>query len=396
MSMEDGITLPGSGVPVRRDDEGRPIRAIGMVSGGLDSTLASKLIAGMGIEVHGVNFSTGFCLTDHHRAMAKFAPSPPEDTRRLRNEALRAGADVRIPIDVVDIAEEYLEAVVLEPRHGRGQGMNPCIDCRIFMLQKARAIMEERQAHFVFTGEVLGQRPMSQHLQAMRTIEREAGLEGLLLRPLSARHLDPTIPEQRGWVDREQLLDIHGRSRKAQMELADAYGIYDYPQPAGGCCFLPDLNFAQRLQDLFDHTADRHTLTREDMLLLKVGRHFRLATGTKVVIGRDASENAFLEGFTADRWVLQAIDHGSPLTLVEGEASADDLELAAAMTARYSQGREEAQVRVRARRVKGEEAEEGGGSEAGAVTAGTPGAATEERILEVAPAAPEVCQPLSV
>jgi tRNA-specific 2-thiouridylase len=376
MSMEDGFTLPGSGVPPRRDEEGRPLRAVGMISGGLDSTLAAKLIAGMGIDVIGVNFSTGFCLTDHHRAMARFAPDPAADTRRLRNEALRAGVDVRIPVEVIDIAEDYLREVVLEPRFGRGQGMNPCLDCRIYMLRHARRIMEERETHFVFTGEVLGQRPMSQHLQALKLVEREAGLEGLLLRPLSARHLEPTLPEQRGWVDREQLLDIHGRSRKVQMALADAHGIFDYPQPAGGCCFLPDLNFARRLQDLFDHTPDRTALTREDMLLLKVGRHFRLGSGIKVVVGRDAPENAFLEGFQAGRWVLQAPDHGSPLTLVEAGASEEDLLAAAALTARYCGGREEPRVRVQ---VTPPGPEEG-----------------EERIMEVAPADPATVQPLAV
>lgn len=317
-----------------------------MVSGGLDSTIATKLIAGMGIEVHGVNFSTGFCLTDHHRAMARFSPEPPEDTRRLRNEALRAGVDAQVPVEIVDIAEEYLKEVVLEPRYGRGQGMNPCIDCRIFMLQKARTMMEKLGAHFVFTGEVLGQRPMSQHMQALQLVEAQSGLSGLLLRPLSAEFMDPTIPEQRGWVDREQLLGIEGRSRRIQMGLAETYQITDYPQPAGGCCFLPDLNFAKRLEDVFEHIEDRTKLTREDMLLLKVGRHLRLPSGVKVIIGRDSSENAFLSGFTGNRWVVQVIDHGSPLTLVDEKATEDDLRLAAELTARYSQGREQSRVRV--------------------------------------------------
>ena len=156
------------------------------------------------------------------------------------------------------------------------------------------------------------------------------------------------------------------------MELADAYGIDDYPQPAGGCCFLPDLNFSERLRDLLDHTEDRSALTHEDMLLLKVGRHFRLDSGTKVIVGRDASENAFLAGFTAGRWVLQVIDHGSPLTLVDGGASDEDLHRAAELTARYSQGREESRVGVR---MKLGEA---------------------ERILEVAPASFESANPMMV
>ena len=354
-AFEVRTTPASAAAPRPLDDEGRPIKAIGMISGGLDSTIATKLIAGMGIEVHGVNFSTGFCLTDHHRAMAKHAPEPIEDSRRLRNEALRAGADVKVPVQVVDIAEEYLQTVVIDPKYGRGQGMNPCIDCRIFMLQKAKAMMEELGAHFVFTGEVLGQRPMSQHMQAMKTIEDQAGLKGLLLRPLSAKFLDPTIPEEMGWVDREQLLDIQGRGRKTQMALADAYGIDDYPQPAGGCCFLPDPNFAERLRDVFDHTEDRSSLTREELILLKVGRHFRFPGGIKVVVGRDASENAFLEGFMDARWSIRVTDFGSPLTLVDLDADEDTLQKAAALTARYSQGRDEERVTVRIRSAGGEE-----------------------------------------
>jgi hypothetical protein len=213
---------------------------------------------------------------------------------------------------------------------------------------------------------------MSQHMQALKLIEERSGLKGLLLRPLSARFLDPTIPEQEGWVDRDQLLDIHGRGRKVQMALAAEHGIDDYPQPAGGCCFLPDLNFAERLRDLLDHTADTSSLTHEDMLLLKVGRHFRLRSGVKVVIGRDESENAFLGGFTAGRYVLQAIDHGSPLTIVDPEAGESDLEWAAALTARYSQGRDEARVRVRIR------------------------AGEQERVIEVEPAAMEAANPMMV
>ncbi|MFO7768001.1 MAG: hypothetical protein R6W82_03460 [bacterium] len=336
------------------DDEGRPIKAVAMVSGGLDSTIAARLIAGMGIEVHGVNFSTGFCLTDHHRAMARHHAGPPEESRRLRNEALRAGADVKIPVRVVDVAEEYLQTVVIEPKYGRGQGMNPCIDCRIFMLRRARAMMEDLEAHFVFTGEVLGQRPMSQHMQALQLIEERAGLEGLLLRPLSAKFLDPTIPEQEGWVDREQLLDIQGRGRKTQIALADAYGIDDYPQPAGGCCFLPDPNFAERLQDVFEHTGDRSALTREELILLKVGRHFRFPGGIKVVVGRDAPENAFLKGFKAERYALQVTGFGSPLTLVDLGADEQTLLTAASLTARYSQGRGEDRVTVRIQGPEGE------------------------------------------
>jgi tRNA U34 2-thiouridine synthase MnmA/TrmU len=163
----------------RLKEDGRPVKAIGLLSGGLDSTLAARVIAEQGIAVLGVNFSTGFCRSDHHRAMG--ALGKQQDPRRLRNEALRAGADLEVPVRIVDIAADYLN-VILRPRHGYGANLNPCVDCRAYMLRAARAIMVEEGADFVFTGEVLGQRPMSQHLQAMQTIERESGLTGLLLR----------------------------------------------------------------------------------------------------------------------------------------------------------------------------------------------------------------------
>ncbi len=211
------------------------VRAIGLLSGGLDSTLAARVLLEQGIEVVGLHYSTGFCMNDHRRALAR----PDEDPRRMRNEGLRAGSDLGIPIEVLDAGEEYLK-MVLSPKHGYGRFANPCIDCRIFMLHGAADYMREHGGHFVFTGEVLGQRPMSQHLQSLNLIEKQCGLAGHLLRPLSARHLPPTLPETLGWVDRERLLGIAGRSRKEQMSLAERWGISDYPQPSGGCCFLAD------------------------------------------------------------------------------------------------------------------------------------------------------------
>ncbi|MEK7798850.1 MAG: hypothetical protein AAB297_03390, partial [Acidobacteriota bacterium] len=225
---------------------GRPekVRAIGLLSGGLDSTLAARVLLEQGIEVIGLNYSTGFCMNDHRRAMAR----PDEDPKRMRNEGLRAGADLGILIEVLDAGEAYMK-MVLNPRHGYGKRANPCIDCRIFMIHGAAEYMREHGGHFVFTGEVLGQRPMSQHMQALRLIEKECGIEGYLLRPLSAAHLPPSMPEQLGWVDRSRLLGISGRSRKDQMALSATWGIGDYPQPSGGCCYLADENFARRFHD---------------------------------------------------------------------------------------------------------------------------------------------------
>jgi tRNA U34 2-thiouridine synthase MnmA/TrmU len=319
-----------------------PIKAVGLLSGGLDSTLAVRIIMGLGIDVIAVNFFTGFCITEHRRQFMKNR----DGTGYGRNQALRAGSDLGVEVRLVDISDGYLD-VLTNPRHGYGSAMNPCIDCRIYMLKRAKEIMSSEGAKFVFTGEVLGQRPMSQHLRALRLIEKESGLEGYIVRPLSAKKLPVTIPEQEGWVDREQLYDFHGRSRRdQQMKLADELGIREYPQPAGGCCFLTDHNYARRLQDLFEH-GGKEGLTFDDIVVLKVGRHFRLPDGAKVVIGRNQEENDFLTRFVTGRCVLEVPDYPSPLTLLEGDITENDLRTAAGMTAGYSDGSSEEEVDVR-------------------------------------------------
>ena len=340
--MSDGTTS-------RAGDRPGTIKAIGLLSGGLDSTLAAKVLLEQGIEVVGIHYSTGFCMNDHRRAMAR----PDEEPRRMRNEGLRAGADLGIPIEVLDAGEAYLR-MVLNPKHGYGKRANPCIDCRIFMIHGAAEYMREHGGDFVFTGEVLGQRPMSQHMQSLRLIEKECGIPGLLLRPLSAGHLPPTIPEQRGWVDRERLLSISGRSRKEQMARSAAWGISDYPQPSGGCCYLADENFARRFHDKKEHTS-ADDIRREEMILLKVGRHFRLSPQVKIIVARDEGENHFLSRFQATGWRFEALDCGSPITLVEGEPDQDLKRMIAAITARYSDRRNEPLVEVAARRDEVEE-----------------------------------------
>jgi tRNA-uridine 2-sulfurtransferase len=331
-----------------RERPERP-RGIGLLSGGLDSTLAARVLLEQGIEVIGLHYSTGFCMNDHRRAMAR----PDEDPKRMRNEGLRAGADLGIRVEVLDAGEAYLK-MVLNPKHGYGKRANPCIDCRIFMIHGAAEYMREHGGHFVFTGEVLGQRPMSQHMQALRLIEKECGIAGFLLRPLSAGHLPPTIPEQRGWVDRERLLAISGRSRKEQMAWSETWGIKDYPQPAGGCCYLADENFARRFHDKKEHTAPEE-IRREEMILLKVGRHFRLSPGVKIIVARDEGENQFLSRFQTSGWRFEALDCGSPVTVVEGEPDEELKRLIAAITARYSDRRGEPLVQVAARRAAVEE-----------------------------------------
>lgn len=307
------------------------VRAIGLLSGGLDSTLACRLLKDQGVDVIAVHFSTGFCLNDHRRVVRR----RKDQGKDLSHDALRAGANLDIPVEVIDISQEYFQKVLLQPKYGYGSAMNPCLDCRIFMLRKARDLMAEYDAQFVFTGEVLDQRPMSQHFRALQTVEREAGLEGLLLRPLSAKLLPPTIPEKMSWVDREKLLGIRGRSRKVQMALAEKYGIVDYPQPAGGCCVLVDPNFAKRLQDYLLHRPTE-VMDLRDILLLKVGRHFRIHDGLKLVVGREEAENNFLRLRFPDRIQLQPVRVKGPLAILDGETRADeDFVVAARLTARY-------------------------------------------------------------
>jgi tRNA-specific 2-thiouridylase len=211
--------------------------------------------------------------------------------------------------------------------------MNPCLDCRILMFSRARERMEEMEAAFVFTGEVLGERPMSQRREAMRLIERESGLDGRLLRPLSARLLPPTIPEKEGLVDRDKLLAIEGRSRKPQMALAEQYNINDYPCPAGGCR-LTDPGFARRMRDLVRH---KENFDLNDVNLLKVGRHFRLSPEAKAVVGRNQEENHRILALAKEGDILFEVqDWGSPITLLRGQASEKEIHLAAAITVRYS------------------------------------------------------------
>ena len=214
------------------------------------------------------------------------------------------------------------------------------------MQKRTLEYMDEVGAKFMITGEVLGQRPMSQNKQAMHLIEMRSGAEGKVLRPLSAKLLKPTIAEREGWVDRDRLYDFKGRNRKPQMELAQEIGLVDYPQPAGGCCFLTDPNYARRMQDLFDH-QDKKTLTTEQVMLLKVGRHFRIAERSKAIVGRNEAENLLMEGQAGGCARLNCVDVVGPLTLLEGECDETTLEVAARLTARYGDGKNRESVNVK-------------------------------------------------
>jgi tRNA-uridine 2-sulfurtransferase len=317
-------------IPPRLDEEGRPVRCLLMYSGGLDSTLAGVLLRLQGIEVVAVNMSTGFCLVDHKRKMGHRR----KDGSAYRNEAIVGAKGLQIPVDIVDVSEGYLE-VLTRPKYGWGSAVNPCIDCRIHMLRHARELLEEYDAHFVATGEVLGQRPMTQMKRQMTIIERDAELEGMVVRPLCQAALWETIPEQRGWVDRSKLLKLQGRGRKTQIAMAREHGILDFPQPAGGCCFLTDGNYGKRLKDVIEH-KDRDDITFDDVLLLKLGRHFRLPGGSKLVVGRNHDENVMLETYLDLGISFRVRDHTGPRSLFMGPVDSEDFELAMRITARYS------------------------------------------------------------
>ena len=304
------------------------MKAIALLSGGLDSTLAARVVIDQGIELEALNFMTVFCNCTN-RGETCLASQKAVDV-------------LGIPLKVFNVSEEYLD-VVKHPKHGYGSNMNPCIDCRIFMLRKSKAYMEGTGASFLITGEVLGQRPMSQRRDAMRLIEKEAGLEGLILRPLSAKFLQPTIPEKEGWVDREKLLAIHGRSRKPQIRLAEEFGIRDYPCPAGGC-LLTDPQFARRIRDLIGHDPG---FTLNDIHLLKMGRHFRLSPRLKLVVGRNEDENQRIKTFARDGdTLLKVLGHPGPLSLLRGKEEDRAIEISAAMTARYSKAKDMERVEV--------------------------------------------------
>ena len=252
-----------------------------------------------------------------------------------------------IPLTVLNVSEEYLE-IVKHPKHGYGRNMNPCIDCRIFMLKKTKAYMETSGASFIITGEVLGQRPMSQRRDAMRLIEKEAGLEGFIVRPLSAKFLPATIPEERGWVDRERFLNISGRSRKPQIKMAKQFGIHDYPCPAGGC-LLTDPGFARRMRDLMAHDPD---FALNDVHLLKIGRHFRLSPSIKLVVGRHEDDNQKIQAFSQDGDLLmKVLGTPGPLSLLRGGSGNEEIEKAAAITVRYGKAKDLKNVEVQYRRV---------------------------------------------
>ena len=303
-------------------------RAFSLLSGGLDSLLATRLMMDQGIEVIGLHFITPFFGYSKKGQESRFT----ERWQRLY------GIQARI----IDVSEEYFR-ILSNPRYGYGKNFNPCIDCKIFLFSKARAMMEEEKADFLITGEVLGQRPMSQRRDTLWVVERDSGTEGILLRPLSAKNLKLTRPELEGMVDREKLLDLSGRSRKPQMKLAEEMGIRHYPAPAGGC-LLTDPVLARRVRKYFSECRD---ITVNEMLLLQIGRHFQFPAGQHLIVGRRDEENQRLAKLAHPGDVflkLQGIP--GPLGLIRGKAEEGALRLAASILVRYSKAKDRRGVEV--------------------------------------------------
>jgi tRNA-specific 2-thiouridylase len=301
------------------------VTGIGLISGGLDSILAARVLQDQSIQIIGISFVTPFFGSER---------------------AEQAATMLDIELKVMDIAQAHLE-IVRSPKHGYGRGLNPCIDCHALMFREAGKVMEAEGADFLFSGEVIGERPMSQNRQALRIVAKESGYEDFILRPLSAKRLPETLPEREGKVDRKRLLDIVGRSRKRQMELAAYYGITKYAQPAGGC-LLTERGYARRLRELMKRSPEFGV---RDVQLLRIGRHFRLDTGEKVIVGRNQDENEKLLSMKDEAdIILDVKNYPSPIAVIPDGASEEATAKAASICARYSDAPRNEKVTVIYRR----------------------------------------------
>ena len=305
-------------------------KVVALLSGGLDSQLAVRMMQKQGFDVSAVAIKTPFCDFDCGRGCGF----------EIRERA----DDLNVNLKTVYLGDEYIE-MLKHPKHGIGAGFNPCIDCRSMMFKAAKKHMEDIGAEFIISGEVVGQRPMSQHRPALKTIEKESDLEGKIVRPLSAALLPPTDPERDGLIRREDLGMIRGRSRKEQLQMAREFGIEDPPN-AGGGCLLTDPAFGLRAKDLFEHIE---TPTVNDIDLLKLGRHFRLDEKTKLVVGRNKDENVTIRALALPNDItLESKDHMGPVSILRGETAKEHVDFAASVTLRYSDAprKEKSQVLI--------------------------------------------------
>jgi len=315
------------------------MKAIALISGGLDSTLATKLMQDLGIELICLNTVSPFCQCNHRSSSGCF------------HGAAEVAKDLGLKLISINVAEEFLP-IVKSPKHGYGSNMNPCIDCRILLFKKAKEAMQKEGASFLISGEVLGQRPMSQRLHTMRLIEKEAGVEGLVLRPLSAKVLAPTFMEMQGWIERDKLLAISGRGRREQIALASGFGINDYPCPSGGC-LLTDIGFSRRLKDLLKYSE----FNLENILLLKVGRHFRLNEEVKLVVGRNEEENKRITNLLKEEDLLFSPDENiaGPTCLGRGNFNDNLIKLSCSIASYYADLNGAAGTDIICKKVAGEE-----------------------------------------
>jgi len=290
------------------------MKAIALFSGGLDSTLAMKLIIDQGIEVLAVNINTGFGSTK-------------DRLEHMQSMCDQVGAKLKI----IDIQSQFLQDVLFDPKHGYGKNFNPCIDCHAKMFEVAKSIMQAEDASFLISGEVMGQRPMSQNKDSLQTVLNESNCDGILLRPMSAKMLKPTIAEEKGWVDRDRLEGITGRSRERQLALAKEIGLADFESPGGGC-LLTDENFGKKMFDFIKY--DKFEV--KDIPLMKFGRHFRLSDGAKLVVGRDKEENGYLQDIQNDKYYhIRTVGLPGPHAMLSKSASESDIELAAKIILTY-------------------------------------------------------------
>ena len=297
-------------------------RALAMMSGGLDSTLAAKLIKDQGIEVIAICFKSYFFGEEN---------------------AIRMCKQIGIQLEVVNFSEEHFE-MVKNPKHGWGKNMNPCVDCHAMMMRYSGRLLEDFNADFIITGEVLNQRPMSQNKQALNIVKNESGFGDKILRPLCALNLEPTEMELTGLVDRDKLLNFSGRNRKPQMQLAKDWGITDYPTPAGGCR-LTEPGYSIRLKEALDRKGD---LSENEIALLRYGRHFLTPDGAKIIVSRTGEEGEIIKNLlTKKDIVFLPSSHMGAMGLIHGEGTDEDKKLAAEITARYSKGKDEASVTLK-------------------------------------------------
>jgi tRNA-specific 2-thiouridylase len=309
----------------------KKVGALGLCSGGLDSMLSGLLLRNQGIAVQWITFETPFFSSD---------------------KAKQASTTTKIPLTIKNITPAYLE-MLKNPRCGYGKQMNPCLDCHALMFNLAGSVMKEKGLDFLFSGEVLGQRPMSQTMNSLRYVEKQSGFDGYILRPLSAKRLPITIPEQQGWVNRDLLLDLTGRSRKPQIKLAKEFGISKFPAPAGGC-LLTDRGFASRLKDLFDH---QDTYAERELYLLKHGRHFRLNHTTKIVVGRTEKDNENIKKIYDPNLdtLIKVNKIPGPIVLIPNDVNKEARMLAASICVGYSKAPEITPVDVSITTPKGNE-----------------------------------------